>query len=137
MVFRIQPQADHPVPHLRDGEDPLGAVEVQPVGGPRDVGGRALGEKDVPADVVEIHPATWIQENDRIAVALQSPLALGCAQAGIDVIRDEAAKRSSATMTAAADRLDHELEACRTEAYAAMEENADLERGLKARSAAI
>ena len=88
-------------------------------------------------DVLDLHPSTWIQENDRIAVALQSPLALGCAQAGIDVIREEAEKRSSAVMTAAADRLDRELEACRKEAYAAMEENADLERGLKARAAAI
>jgi len=89
------------------------------------------------ADVLDLHPATWIQENDRIAVALQSPLALGCAQAGIDVLREQAAKRGNDGMKAAADRLDRELEAVRQEAYRAMEENADLERGLKARAAVI
>jgi alkylation response protein AidB-like acyl-CoA dehydrogenase len=89
------------------------------------------------ADIVEIHPATWIQENDRIAIALQSPLALGCAQAGIDVLREEAAKKNNGAMREAADRLDRELAACRGEAYRAMEENSDLQRGLAARAAAI
>jgi alkylation response protein AidB-like acyl-CoA dehydrogenase len=88
-------------------------------------------------DVLDVHPATWIQENDRIAVALQSPLALGCAQAGIDVLRDEATKRGNDAMKAAADRLDAELRAVREAAYLAMEEKADLDRGLQARSAAI
>src|SRR5436190_2927684 len=58
------------------------------------------------ADVLDVHAATWIQENDRIAIALQSPLALGCAQAGIDVLRDEAGKRGHDGMRAAADRLE-------------------------------
>lgn len=89
------------------------------------------------ADVVDLHPATWIQENDKIAVALQSPLALGCAQAGIDVLREEGQKRGKPTITQAADRLEKEMEAVREEAYRAMEENSNLERGLKARSAAI
>jgi alkylation response protein AidB-like acyl-CoA dehydrogenase len=89
------------------------------------------------ADVLDVHAATWIQENDRIAIALQSPLALGCAQAGIDVLRDEAAKRGHDGMRAAADRLERELDVCREEAYRAMEENVDLERSLKARSTAI
>jgi len=89
------------------------------------------------ADIVEIHPATWIQQNDRIAVALQSPLALGCAQASIDVLQEEAAKKNRPAMTDAAARLERELETVREEAYKAMEENADFERSLRARSAAI
>lgn len=89
------------------------------------------------SDVVDVHPATWIQENDRIAIALQSPLALGCAQAAVDVLRAEAGRKASAVMSEAADRLQRELDACRDEAYRAMEENAEMERGLKARSAAI
>jgi alkylation response protein AidB-like acyl-CoA dehydrogenase len=89
------------------------------------------------SDVVDVHPATWIKENDRIAIALQSPLALGCAQAAIDVIREEAAKKKSSPMNAAADRLEWELEDCRQGAYKAMEDNADLDRSLRARSAAI
>jgi alkylation response protein AidB-like acyl-CoA dehydrogenase len=89
------------------------------------------------SDVVDIHPATWIKENDKIAIALQSPLALGCAQAAIDVLREEAVKKKSASMKAAADRLEWELEDCRQGAYKAMEDNADLDRSLRARSAAI
>lgn len=88
-------------------------------------------------DVIDLHPSNWIQENDRIAVALQSPLALGCAQAGIDVIREEARKRGNPAMAAAAERLDRELQACRDEAYRAMEETTDPARGLKARAGAI
>jgi alkylation response protein AidB-like acyl-CoA dehydrogenase len=89
------------------------------------------------SDVLDVHAATWIQENDRVAIALQSPLALGCAQAGIDVLRDEAEKRGHDGMRAAADRLEAELAVCREDAYRAMEENGDLDRGLRARSAAI
>jgi alkylation response protein AidB-like acyl-CoA dehydrogenase len=81
------------------------------------------------ADVVELHPASWIRENDRLAPALQSPLALGCAQAGVDVLRG---KRPEA-----ADRLQAELDAVRAAAYAAMEEGADFDAGLRARAAAI
>jgi alkylation response protein AidB-like acyl-CoA dehydrogenase len=89
------------------------------------------------ADVVDLHAATWIQENDRIAVALQSPLALGCAAAAVDVLRDEAAKKQNPAMTAAAESLEKELAGVREEAFHAMEENVDFERSLKARSAAI
>lgn len=89
------------------------------------------------ADVVDVHAATWIQENDKIAVALQSPLALGCAGAAVDVLRAEAASKSNPAMTAAAEKLDAELAIVREEAYKAMEENVDFERSLRARSAAI
>jgi len=89
------------------------------------------------ADVVDLHAATWIQENDRIAVALQSPLALGCAGAAVDVIRDMAAEKNKAEFRAAADRLDAELSVVRDEAYGAMEENVDFARSLRARAAVI
>jgi hypothetical protein len=82
-------------------------------------------------DTVDIHAASWIQENDRIAVALQSPLALGCAQAAIDVLRDQPAGGSTA------ERLERELAGVREEAYRSMEEKADFQRSLKARAAAI
>jgi alkylation response protein AidB-like acyl-CoA dehydrogenase len=85
------------------------------------------------SEVVDIHPASWIRDNDRIAIALQSPLALGCAQAAIDVVRAQ----NKPAATAAADRLQKELDGVRDEAYRAMEENADVEKGLKARAAAI
>lgn len=98
-----------------------------------DIRGLQVSERDV----VEIHPATWIQDNDRIAVALQSPLALGCAQAAIDVLQAEAAKKNRPAMTDAAAGLERELAEVREEAYQAMEENADFQRSLRARSAAI
>ena len=53
------------------------------------------------------------------------------------MLRDEAAKRNNAVMAGAAERLDRELEVCRQEAYRAMEENGDLDKGLRARAAAI
>lgn len=89
------------------------------------------------ANVVDVHPAAWIHENDTIAIALQSPLALGCAQAGIDIVRDEAERKGSATIAEAADRLERELAGCREEAYRAMETKEDVARSLNARAAAI
>ncbi|HYF01720.1 MAG TPA: acyl-CoA dehydrogenase family protein, partial [Planctomycetota bacterium] len=85
------------------------------------------------SDVVDVRSADWIRENDRLAVALQSPLALGCAQAGIDVLR----ARGDAAATEAAARLQSALEAARQQAYAAMEEPAPPEKALQARAAAI
>jgi alkylation response protein AidB-like acyl-CoA dehydrogenase len=89
------------------------------------------------SDVIDLHPATWIQENDRIAVALQSPLALGCAGAALAVLRREAARKRRPAMLDAAAALERELESVREEAYRAMEENVDFARSLFARSAAI
>ncbi len=82
------------------------------------------------ADVVDLHPSSWIQENDRIAVALQSPLILGCARAAIDVMRDEG-------KADAASRLEAELEECRAAVERAIENQDDVARGLEARSRAI
>jgi len=124
ILFALHPLADSPA--LRPSAPlPLAAMAVtQTV--TVDVNDLAVPA----ADVLDIHPATWIQENDRIAVALQSPLALGCAQAAIDVLRDAGA-------TAAADRLESQLATVRDDAYRAMEEKSDFEKGLKARAAAI
>jgi alkylation response protein AidB-like acyl-CoA dehydrogenase len=83
------------------------------------------------ADAVDLHAATWIEENDRLAVALQSPLALGCTQAAIDLLREQAGAG------AAADRLGQELAAVRDEAYQAMEARTDFQRSLRARASAI
>ncbi|MBV8880242.1 MAG: acyl-CoA dehydrogenase family protein [Planctomycetaceae bacterium] len=98
-----------------------------------EVRGLAIADQDV----VEQHPATWIQENDRIAVALQSPLALGCAGAAVDVLRAEAGKKHNPAISAAAEALDRQLALVRENAFRAMEETVDFERSLRARSAAI
>ncbi len=88
-------------------------------------------------DVVDVHPGSWIRENDRLVVALQSPLALGCARAGIDLVREEAGRRGDGEMAAAAGRLEAEHGRCREAAYAAMDEREDVARGLEARAWAI
>lgn len=83
------------------------------------------------SDVVEVRAAGWIRENDRLAVALQAPLALGCAQAGIDVLRERGEDGG------AADRLEAALAAAREAAYRAMEDGADPAEALRARAEAI
>jgi len=109
---------------------PSAPLDLAAMGVTQTVAVEVRGLRIPQADVVDLHPATWIRENDRIAVALQSPLALGCAGAAVDVVR---AHRPGE----AAERLDRELAACREEAFRAMEEPVDVDRSLKARSAAI
>lgn len=66
-----------------------------------------------PERVVFIRPVGWIKNNDMINVALQGHFAMGCAQAGIDVIRKVAEKKPHAFIGDAADQLQAELERCR------------------------
>jgi len=88
-------------------------------------------------DILYVRPGNWIHQNDLINLALQSPFSLGCAQAGIDVMRDAFAKKPIAAIATAADALESELERCRDEAYGAMEDKGDTERSLNARAWAI
>lgn len=81
-------------------------------------------------DVVDLHSSSWIRENDRIAVALQSPLILGCARAAIDVVREEG-------KADVAGRLEAELEERRAAVERAVEKQDDVAQGLEARSRAI
>jgi len=110
----------------------LAAMEVT-----QTISAEARGLKIPEGDVLDIQSANWIQENDRFAVALQSPLILGCARAAVDVLEEESARRSHPRMAAAARRLGEELGQVREEAYRAMDERTDFEKGLRARSAAI
>lgn len=65
--------------------------------------------------VAFIRPQGWIQNNDMINIALQGHFAIGCAQAGLDVLQAAAEKRGFAFLKDAHQRLASELEACRTE----------------------
>ncbi|MFZ4508816.1 MAG: acyl-CoA dehydrogenase family protein [Fimbriimonas sp.] len=65
--------------------------------------------------VAFIRPAGWIQNNDKINIALQGHFALGCAQAGIDIVRSVAARKPFPFLSSAADSLQSELDDCRTE----------------------
>lgn len=89
------------------------------------------------SDVLYVQPGDWISQNDMLNIALQSPFALGCAQAGIDCIRDAFAKKNLGFIESAAVGLQSELDECRLEAYAAMDDKSDSERSLRSRAWAI
>jgi alkylation response protein AidB-like acyl-CoA dehydrogenase len=86
-----------------------------------------------------VRPPNWIRNNDQINVALQGHFALGCSQAGIDVVRLAGEKKSLAFLTEGADRLADELAECRratTSAQQTADEQSTAE-GLRARVWAI
>lgn len=92
--------------------------------------------------VLYTKPGNWIDENDMVNIALQSPFALGCAQAGIDVMRTAYEKKQLEAIRSAADKLQEELDRCREEVYSAMEsakreEEQQVQRSLSARAWAI
>lgn len=91
------------------------------------------------ARVAFIRPSGWIRNNDQINIALQGHFAIGCAQAGIDVIRQAAERRSVHFLAEAADAFQKELEDCRratAEAQRSVDEETTEER-LKVRAWAI
>jgi alkylation response protein AidB-like acyl-CoA dehydrogenase len=68
----------------------------------------------LPAEkVVFERGADWAQKNDMINIVLQGHFALGCAQAGIDVVRQAFERKGLDFVREAADRLQAELDACR------------------------
>ena len=92
----------------------------------------------LPEESVLFHrPPRWIHENDTLTAALQSPFALGCAKAAIDVMRQVNERRRIQAISKTAKLLDTELNLCRLEAYAAMGEREDLSRSLAARAWAV
>jgi alkylation response protein AidB-like acyl-CoA dehydrogenase len=60
-----------------------------------------------------VKPAGWIQNSDMINIALQGHFALGCAQAGLDIVAKNADSRPLPFITEARDKLAAELLACR------------------------
>jgi alkylation response protein AidB-like acyl-CoA dehydrogenase len=84
-------------------------------------------------------PPNWIRNNDQINIALQGHFALGCAQAGINVVLLAGAKRGLAFLTDAAKQLERELAECRAataEAQLSVDEETTQER-LEVRAWAI
>ena len=65
--------------------------------------------------VVFIQPATWIKNNDQINIALQGHFAIGCAQAGLDILKANADKKGLPFLAEAYDSLAGELKNCREE----------------------
>lgn len=85
-------------------------------------------------NVLYERPANWIENNDMINIALQSPFALGCAQAGIDILEENFRRKGLDQIAATASALSAELAECRIEAYGAMDERDNTERSLLARA---
>jgi len=65
------------------------------------------------ADVAFIRPPGWISGNDMINITLQGAFALGCAAAGIDLVRKAFERRRAEFLTETAEMLDAELSECR------------------------
>ena len=95
----------------------------------------------VPSEkVCFIRESGWIKNNDQINIALQGHFALGCAQAGLDILQAASEKKGIAFGLVALEKLAEELAACREQTRAAQEgvalEEATEER-LKVRAWAI
>jgi alkylation response protein AidB-like acyl-CoA dehydrogenase len=56
-----------------------------------------------------IKPRGWIRNNDRINIALQGHFAIGCAQAGLDILRKNADRKDSCELRAVHDLLIDEM----------------------------
>ena len=68
------------------------------------------------ARTIAIRPAGWISGSDEINIAQQGSFALGCAQAGLDVLAANAERRGLAFADAAHERLQADLDAIHEEA---------------------
>jgi len=66
-------------------------------------------------DVVDIKPAEWIHRNDMINIALQGFFALGCARAGLDIVKERLLRKPSDAISHAYDMLLEEVSACRAQ----------------------
>jgi len=62
-----------------------------------------------------IREAEWIKNNDQINIALQGHFALGCAQAGLDILGSVAEKKNLEFARSAYRKLSEELAECREE----------------------
>jgi alkylation response protein AidB-like acyl-CoA dehydrogenase len=63
-------------------------------------------------NVAFIQPSGWILANDMINVTLQGFFALGCAWAGLDLVRAAARRRDADFLVRTADALEQEIERC-------------------------
>jgi len=115
-VFAVVPLVDTNQ-ESRDGSQESGSVAVSP---PMELA--AMGTAmTVTVDfknyfvpnhkVAFLRPAGWIKNSDQINIALQGHFAIGCAMAGIDVVRQNADNKPFMFLTDALDSLQKELAA--------------------------
>ena len=82
-------------------------------------------------------PGNWIEDNDMVNVALQSPFALGCAAAALDIVKENHQRKGIPAILTTLKVLSYELDECREEAYSAMDDKSDTNRSLRARGRAV
>jgi len=84
--------------------------------------------------VSAIQPVGWIRNNDQINVALQRHFALGCCQAGLDILLQAAERRGLPFVKEVHDELAAELERCRAVAGVDPKDGQATEERLEARA---
>lgn len=72
-------------------------------------------------NIAFVRPSEWIRNNDKINIALQGHFALGCAQAGLDILKAAGDARGFQFLKDSFDRLHQELEECKVETSQAQE----------------
>ncbi len=87
--------------------------------------------------VSSIAASGWIQTNDEITVALQRHFALGCAQAGLDILKEAADKKGFDFLAEAHQILAAELAICRSAVSSESTQEAATATRLEARAWAI
>lgn len=88
--------------------------------------------------IVSIKPPGWIHENDKKSVLRSTFLAMGCANAGLDILETAANHKSIPFITDAFDSLSQELSRCRTAIKAAEKHpSLNLDEKLQLRAKAI
>lgn len=90
-----------------------------------------------PEQVVRVKPLTAMATSDRLNVLQHSFYALGCAQAGLDVLQSVQQKRQSAAIAKAHTALTQELQICRQAIYLAQSRTLDFAANLALRAKAI
>lgn len=73
-------------------------------------------------NVAFVREANWIRNNDQVNIALQGYFALGCAQAGLDVLAGNAGTRGYPFLHDTLTCLQEELHACRAATLAAQKD---------------
>lgn len=106
-IFGVVPFADQPQIKLSEVMKLCAMESAQTVSG--EFSTLFLDERKV----LFIKPSSWIANNDTINITLQGHFALGCAQAGIDIVRQAHERKPLDFILTAADQLQSELENCR------------------------
>ena len=89
------------------------------------------------SDVLYVRSPAWMKNADMHNLALQSQFALGCAQAGIDIMGATHAKKRIEVIREAAATLQKSLDQCKEDARHSMKNRDDIEMACNVRARAI